>query len=149
MLWLIVRLGLVALGADAGTELLSRDDSTMGTAATGVLLLVLVCMGAVLVVTLMAVVRLGRRRRRQWSRPSWKVRPFLGEPLQFMHAMAFFFLAAGLSAGVRALVGVQRPFVTAAIAVGFGAGQLLGVHLTVRIFPGDFEPAAKRSPDLA
>ncbi len=56
-------------------------------------------------------------------------------------------IAAGLSAALQALGRPGRPFVAAAMVAGVGSGQLLGVYLTVRFFPRDFQPATERRGD--
>lgn len=132
---LLTRMALVLialLGTDIGPP---GEEPLSGLELTLYGLLFLVCT-VLLLLLVMAFARVGNRRQK-WSRPSWRIQPFFGEPLQFFHAMAFFVAAGGIRGVLDAtLFGGDWSIVV--MLVGSALGLFLGIALVLRLMPSAF-----------
>lgn len=138
MLWLVVRIVVVLAGLAAGPDVASAWQGGFGSIALLALFLILTAFGCAAVLGLCRFVRLGKKTARLWQRPSWKARMLFGEPLQFVHGVAWYFVSAAVSAAFFTLGATGRDLQGAVVVGGWGAGMLAGVHLFVRLFPQYF-----------
>ena len=138
MPWIAARVFLVFVGALAGpgfARAYTESASLFGLLGR---FLVFFLLGAILVLILSLSLAAGRRSGAGWQRPSWRVRPFFGEPLQFAHAAAWYAIGAGVSAALIALVRPGCGLQGATMVGGVGAGMLAATHIVVFAFPRHF-----------
>jgi hypothetical protein len=124
--WIGVRLAFVAAalvwGCLDGLLISSLGQVALDSVIIGFL-------GAVVVVPVVVGGQaLNSRSTPVWRYPLWSVNPFLlGEPLQFFHLAAYFFIAAGAGAVCRSLVVGEGLRLAHFLLPLIGAGVLLGV----------------------
>jgi len=144
MVAIAMRILLVIAGIGVGPRVSEWDCARASVPSLVGTFLVLSLLGTAVVTGLAAVVRGGRARAAPWMPPSWRARPLFGEPLQFFHAMGWYFLAAAASATIVALRGTEPCLQGAVMAGGLGVGLLAGCHMFVHLSPRNFrtQPAA-------
>lgn len=147
MVWIVIRALMVVAGAALGPDVARTwEDGFDGIALIGVFL-AFAGLGIVVVLGMCRFVRLGVSGSTHWQRPSWRIRPFFGQPLQFFHGASWWLIAAGLSAVIFASMG-EGTFQGSSMVGGLGIGTLAATQLYVRMFPEHFESeiAAVGSP---
>lgn len=71
----------------------------------------------------------------QINKPTWNDNPLtLKKPLNFFHFASFFMLTAGLSMTLGTLFEYQGIIPIGLMAISYGTGILIGIHLTIRFF---------------
>lgn len=146
VIWLSLRLLLVLAGVSAGSRVADWGARATGTATLAGVFLLFVALATLPVMVVGAIARGRYQRNTLWARPGWRERPFFGEPLQFLHAMGWYFIAAGLSAVIHFLAGEVPSPEGAMMVGGLGVGLLAGCHAIVLILPRSFKPKPQRGP---
>ena len=135
--WLVARIAVVLTGVFGAPGFIPGRDSPFGGGSM-TLLLSLFGFGIVSMLFVIGIQALNPRSAIVWSKPDWRVNPFLlKQPLQFFHMMGFCLIVSGVAAFAVMLLSRQsglEPFIPIAV----GGGILLGVRCCVLLFRWKF-----------
>jgi hypothetical protein len=138
MAWFVVRLLIVVGGALEGENVARWQYPDASPSFLAGFLLVMFLLGATIVVALSALTKQALRPGQAWPLPSWRISPLPGSPAQSFHALAWYFIAGGVSATV-ATVWVPHSSLQGGCALtGLGLGFLTGCHASVHLFRSAF-----------
>lgn len=138
LLWLLVRVVLLVVGLLEGPDLATWYEDEASATSLILALSVFGAFGVLIVMVPTLVIHFTRRGRSEWRRPAWRERPIFGEPLQFSHAAAWYFVGAFAGGAFSALLLAGRSLMGPMMAGGLGIGLLAGTHLFVWLFPRAF-----------
>jgi hypothetical protein len=132
--WFWVRVVLTVIGGLSGVSVVSPEtlkSSSLDWTAT----LVIFLFAVVASLIVLGVQAINPQSAEIWRKPSWEMSPFLlGEPLQFFHCAAYFFIACGVMACAILVYRGDDGFPLGVSMLAVGVGSRLAVALSPCVF---------------
>jgi len=129
-----IRVALLVIGGLSGVSVVSPEtleSSNLDWTAT----LVIFLFAVVASLIVLGVQAINPYSAEIWRKPSWEMSPFLlGEPLQFFHCTAYFFIACGVVACAILVYRGDGGFPLGVSLLSVGAGLRLAVALSPCVF---------------